>query len=119
MTERLRAEKRAERAEADFRAVAEAVGAMHEPSMGPSHPGTREEVVEVAWQTRHAVNDLRAEVARLAAAMPTEEECAVLSIALRRYIEDCQVKGTNCPSCRDAKSRLSRLPAPVATKGGE
>lgn len=50
--ERLRADRDAvlaERDEArvDFRAVAEAAGAMHEPYSGPSHPGTRDEVVEV------------------------------------------------------------------------
>ncbi len=56
-----RAERERDEARADFRLVAEALGAMHEPCTGPSWPGTREEVMDVATRLRAERDEARAE----------------------------------------------------------
>lgn len=57
----------------DFYAVAEAVGAVHEQSMGKPHPGTREEVVSAIESLKARIAELEA---RLAGAVEISQEDA-------------------------------------------
>lgn len=90
----------------DFYAVAEAVGAVHEQSMGKPHPGTREEVVSAIESLRSRASAAESRIAELEAHINAAGDGTNLVELLDLY----HTRMMEAQAQRDARPDIRTLP---------